>query len=94
MQRSEKDAAGLHTRVTGQGCPTAGGTPACKFPSVASPLPPCPPPPPALHVLSSLPEFSFLFKSKAKKDILKDWVLNPFYSALCTDGSDVCVVFK
>lgn len=34
------------------------------------------------HVLSSLPEFYFLFKSKAKKDILKEIVgLNPFYSA-------------
>lgn len=46
MQWSEKDAVGLHTCFTSQGCPTADGTPACKFPSVASPMPPCLPPPP------------------------------------------------
>lgn len=71
MQRSEKDAVGLHTRFAGQ--PTALQR-ACFH--LASPLPAClpHPPPPALHVLNSLPEFSFLFKSKAKKDILKDWV--------------------
>lgn len=73
MQWSEKDAVGLHTRFTGQGCPTADGTPACKFPSVASPMPPCLPAPPR-HFMFTAVFLRFLFKSEAKKDILKDWV--------------------
>lgn len=69
MQRSEKDAVGLHARFAGQ--PTA--LQRASFHLWRVLYLPAPPPPPALHVLS-LPNFSFLFKSKAKKDILKDWV--------------------
>lgn len=94
MQRSEKDAVGLLTHFTGQGCPTANGTPACTFPSVASPMPACLSPPHRRFTFSAVfLSFPFYLKAKPKSPNFKRLGLNPFYSALCTDGSDVCIVF-